>query len=113
MGKGRQLHLPRKDPYTDSLDGHGSYIKQPMGYGAAHTETRIFINVFVTKVLGNTSMRAIHDQIMHTEATRMAQLYFILQKLRVFQTGIKHVKTLAFVKERDAQTRTRHVCGTD
>ena len=54
-------------------------------------------HIFVTKVLGNSSVRPIHDQIMHSEATRLAQALFILSSLGIPQRCIKDVKTDAFI----------------
>ena len=64
---------------------------------------------FATKVLSNTSFRPIHDQIMHTEATRVAQLFCILSSLGIPQRSIKDLKTDAFVLEKIANKRKAFV----
>ena len=56
-------------------------------------------HIFATKLLQNASMRPIHDQIMHTEATRMAQLCYIVKKLGVPQRCIKDIKTDALIMQ--------------
>ena len=60
---------------NDTLDAKGRHMRRQVEYGDGQT---IYDHIFATKVLSNTSFRRIHDQIMHTEATRMAQLFFIL-----------------------------------
>ena len=71
-------------------------------YGDRHA---IYDHSFATKVLSNTRFGHIHDQIMHTEATRMAQLVFILSSLGIPQRSIKDVKTDAFILEKIPNTR--------
>ena len=57
---------------NDTFDGKGSYMKKQVQYGK---DELIYDHIFVSKILSNTSMRAIHDQIVHSEATRMAQVF--------------------------------------
>ena len=54
-------------------------------------------HVFETKVLTNWSYRALHDQIMHTEYTRVAQLLYIIRSLKIPPRCIVAVKTDAVV----------------
>ena len=69
----------------------------------------IYDHIFATKVLSNTSFRPVHDQIMHIEATRMAQLFLILSSLGIPQRSIKDVKTDAFILEKIANKRKAFV----
>ena len=64
-------HLYHAKTSNDDFDGKGSHMRQ-VEYGDGQT---ICDHIFATKVFGNTSMRPIHDQIMHTEATRMVQAF--------------------------------------
>ena len=54
-------------------------------------------HVFGTKVLTNWSFRPVHDQIMATEATRVAQLLQIVRALKIPPRCVKAVKTDAAV----------------
>ncbi len=75
---------------SSAMDAEGSMLQRVIKYGKGET-TCDFIKA--TRVLQNSSMRPIHDQIMHTEATRMAQLAFILRSLGVPARSIADVKT--------------------
>ncbi len=75
---------------SSSTDGEGALLKRIIDYGDGETTVD---HIKATKVLQNSSMRPIHDMIMATEATRMAQLAFILQALGVPQRDIADVKT--------------------
>ena len=58
---------------------------------------KVIDRIYVTRLLGNSSMRPIHDLIMHTEATRVAQMRFIMVSLGIPQRSIKDVKTDAII----------------
>jgi hypothetical protein len=89
-------HLYHAKTSKDAMDAKGSHMRRQVEYGQGQT---ICDHIFATKVLSNTTMRPIHDQIMHTEATRMAQAFFILSSLGIPQRCIKDVKTDAFILE--------------
>ena len=91
---------------NDTFDGKGSYMKQQVQYGK---DELIYDHIFVSKILSNTSMRAIHDQIMQTESTRMAQVFFILKSLSIPERCIKDVKTDAFILEKVPKKRKAFV----
>ncbi|MGI9571153.1 MAG: AAA family ATPase, partial [Desulfobulbia bacterium] len=91
---------------NNASDGNGSYMKQQIRYGKDEV---IYDHIFVSKVLSNTSMRAIHDQIMHTESTRMAQAFFILKSLSIPERCIKDVKTDEFIPEKVPKKRKAFV----
>ena len=95
-------HLYHAKTSNDAFDGRGSHIRRQVEYGEGQT---ICDHIFATKVLSNTSMRPIHDQIMHTEATRMAQVYFIVSSLGIPQRCIKDLKTDAFILQGEAKKR--------
>ncbi len=90
-------HIFHAKTLNDTSDATGSLLRRPVAFGNNET---IYDHVFVTKVLSNTSLRPIHDQVMHTEATRMAQVFFILTSLGIPQRCIKDVKTDAFIMEK-------------
>ena len=50
-------------------------------------------------MLDNATMRPLHDLIMHTEHTRIAQLAYVLNRLGIPSRAIKHVKTDALILE--------------
>ena len=81
-------------------------MRRQVEYGDGQT---ICDHIFATKVLGNSSLRPIHDQIMHSEATRLAQAFFILSSLGIPQRCIKDVKTDAFLMEGVAKKRKAFV----
>jgi hypothetical protein len=71
-----------------------------MEYKAAEGEEPakyIYDNLYAKPSLTNGSLRPIHDQIMHTEATRLAQLRYVLGRLQVPPRAILDVKTDALV----------------
>ena len=47
----------------------------------AYGEESVIDHINVTPLLDNATMRPIHDLIMHTESTRMAQLCYIITRL--------------------------------
>ncbi len=60
-------------------------------------------------MLSNTSFRPIHDHIMHTEATRMVQVFLIVSSLGIPQRSMKDVKTDAFILEKIPNKRKAFV----
>ena len=98
-------HVYHAKTSNDTLDAKGSHMRRQVEYGDGHA---IYDHIFATKVLSNTSFRPIYDQIMHTEATRMAQPFLFclhweshsdpsrmlkqtLSFLRKFQINAKHL----------------------
>ena len=73
----------------DAVDGMGAWAKRMVKFEGG--ELCDFI--FRTKVLGNSSMRPLHDQIMSTEHTRIAQILWRIKALKVPQRCIKDIKT--------------------
>ena len=99
-------HVYHAKTSNDTLDAKGSHMRRQVEYGDGHA---IYDHIFATKVLSNTSFRPIHDQNTHTEATRMAQLFFILSSLGIPQRSIKGVETDAFILEKIANKRKAFV----
>ncbi len=73
----------------DPCDGLGAYAKRYVEYKGGFTCDYIF----ASNLLANASMRPIHDQIMCTEHTRLAQLLFCLKALKVPPRFLKCIKT--------------------
>ena len=99
-------HLYHAKTSNDAFDGRGSHMRRQVEYGEGQT---ICDHIFATRVWKNSSLRPIHDQIIHTEATRMAQVYFILSSLGIPQRCIKDVKTDAFILQGVAKKRKAFV----
>ena len=74
---------------NSSEDVAGYIMKRTVLYDGGFTTD--FISS--TSVLSNSTLRPIHDQIMHTEATRVAQLVFWTATLSIPQSCITDVKT--------------------
>ena len=74
----------------DAVDGVGHTITQTFSHGK---DAHISDFIYRTTSLTNASMRPIHDQIMHTEATRVAQLLWIIKSLGVPERAVSDVKT--------------------
>ena len=72
-------------------DGLHCWMKRPVG------DSDLVDYIFRSTLRDNTSMRAIHDQILQTEAVRMAQLLFLVQKCGIAQKSITDVKTDALI----------------
>ena len=62
-----------------AADGQGHWATQTFDYG----DDYITDFIFRTDLLTNTSLRPLHDQIMHTEYTRVAQLLYVVKSLGV------------------------------
>ena len=73
----------------DAADGDGAWARRMVPFEGG--EVCDFI--FQTRVLSNSSMRPLHDQIMATEHTRIAQLLWSIKALKIPQRCIKDVKT--------------------
>ena len=80
-------------------DGQGCWAKRPVGDGG------VVDYIFRTVLLDNASMRPIHDQILHTEACRVAELLFLVQRCGVPQRCITDVKTDALLVQVAAKRR--------
>ena len=88
----------------DTADGVGAWARSQFEYGDGQV---VVDHVFQTKLLTNASMRPIHDQIMHTEATRVAQLVYVVKALGVPPRAITDIKTDAVVLAGFAKKRRR------
>ena len=62
-----------------------------------HGDQRIIDYVYAKQYVTNWSYRPIHDQIMHTEHVRIAQLLYILRSLKIPERCVKFVKTDALI----------------
>ena len=77
----------RTHAYSVSTSSNTSDVTQSMltrhfAYGEQH----VIDSIQVSRLLDNSTMRPIHDLIMHNEHTRMAQLAYVLARL-----GSRHV----------------------
>ena len=97
-------HVYHVKTSNDPADGLGAWAKRYVSYeGGATTDY-----IFATELLSNKSMRPIHDMIMATEHTRVAQLLFCINTLKIPQRCIKCIKTdcvvlKGFPKKRKAE----------
>ncbi len=66
-------------------------------------------HVAETRVVSNCSYRPIHSQIMHTEATRVAQMLWCIKALKVPARCVKCVKTDAVVLQGFAAKYGKHL----
>ena len=74
---------------NDQVDGLAAYAKRFVEFeGGTLTDF-----LFAKELLCNTSMRPIHDHIMATEHTRLAQLLVCLKALKVPPRALKCIKT--------------------
>ena len=74
-----------KDPADGLMPWAKRYVEFEGGYTTDY--------IFASSLLANASMRPIHDQIMCTEHTRLAQLLFCLKSLKVPPRYLKCIKT--------------------
>jgi hypothetical protein len=74
---------------SDPCDGFGAFAKRFVEWEGGQT----YDYIFASDLLVNTSMRPIHDQIMCTEHTRLAQLLFCLKALKVPPRYLNCIKT--------------------
>lgn len=79
---------------SEPTDCPSSILTRHFAYGE---DEKVIDNIGATRVIDNASYRPLHDMIMHTEATRMAQLKYILSQLQVPPRAIKNVKTDALI----------------
>ena len=85
-------------------DGTGAWARSLFEYGeGAH----VVDHIFQTKILTNATMRPIHDQIMHTEATRVAQLLYLVKQLGIPAKSVTDIKTDALILEGFAKKHRR------
>ena len=66
-----------------------SLLTRHFSYGDAS----VIDYISATPLIDNATMRPIHDLRMHTEATRMAQLLFIMTRLGCPPRSVENVKT--------------------
>ena len=89
----------------DAEDGQGHWCTQTFDYQGGH----VVDFVFRTQTMTNASMRAIHDQIMHTEAVRVAQMIYVAKALGVPEKAISDVKTDCIVMAGVAKKHEKEV----
>lgn len=88
---------------NDSSDAPGCFCMRFVAWeGGSVTD-----HVFATQVISNWSYRPIHDQIMATEATRIAQLLYCIQALKIPLRHVKAVKTDALILQGVAEKRRK------
>ena len=68
--------------------------------------------VYQTPILTNWSYRAVHDQIMHTEHVRVAQLLYVLRALKVPERHIKSIKADAVILQNCSVKHRACIQGT-
>ena len=83
---------------NSASDASGSVLARLVEYGE-HGENVTHDHIFATKLLQNSTMRVLHDLVMHTESSRMAQLTYIIKRLGIPPRCIKDIKTDALVLE--------------
>ena len=81
---------------SSASDVTKSFLKRHFPYGDQHVTDDI-------QATANATMRPIHDLVIATESTRMAQLSYILTRLGVPPRSIKYVTTDAFILELPAK----------
>ena len=70
-------------------DGRGRWLKRVFDYGTG----TIVDSIYRTELLTNASYRPIHDQVLATEATRVAELYDLVRQAGVVPRAVSDVKT--------------------
>ena len=75
---------------VSAQDGAGAWVRRHFEYAEGRA---VIDSIFQTKLLTNASFRPLHDMIMHTEATRVAQMRFIIESLGIPTKCIVDVKT--------------------
>jgi Cdc6-like AAA superfamily ATPase len=91
----------------DPVDGLGAWAKRYTEFEGGY----ITDYIFASELLANTSMRPIHDQIMCTERTRLAQLIFCIQALGVCPRYLKCIKTDCVVLQGPIKKRKAELQG--
>ena len=71
----------------DNEEGQGAKYRKVFEYEGGE----IYDHIFLTQMLDNSSMRPIHQQILDTEHTRVAQMRYIVTSLGVPQRCITDV----------------------
>ena len=84
-----ETHVYHVKSSGDPTDGLGAWARRYVAFEGGCINDYVFAN----PLLSNKSMRPIHDQIMATEHTRLAQLLFCVQALKVPPRCLKCVKT--------------------
>ena len=90
---------------SSAADAPGSFCTRAVHYDGGST----IDHVYQTKVLTNWSWRPVHDQIMQTEHTRVAQLLYVLKALKVPPRCVKAVKTDALILQEFAAKHKKHL----
>ena len=91
---------------SNPLDAPGYLMKREVQFG---DDQQTFDFVYATKALTLHSMRPVHDQVMHTEYVRVAQLLFVIQKLKVPARCVVSVKTDAVILQGFSAHRKKHL----
>ena len=84
-----ETHVYHVKTSGDPSDGLGAWARRYVAFEGGYINDYIF----ATPLLCNKSTRAIHDQVMCTEHTRLAQLLFCVKQLQVPPRCLKCVKT--------------------
>ena len=79
---------------SDGADCGQSILKRHFSYG---NNQSIIDHIKTTRILDNATWRPIHDLVVHTEATRVAQLCYIVTRLGCPPKNINCVKTDAII----------------
>jgi hypothetical protein len=74
----------------DAVDCPGFHLKRVVSFGEGESTTDW---VHATKLVGNASMRPIHDFIMGIEHQKVAMLRFIVERLGIPPRAIRQIKT--------------------
>ncbi len=77
-------------------DSSGSILTRLVEYGDGELTHD---HLYATTLLQNTTMRVIHDQVMHTESSRMATMVYIIKRLGIPSRCLKDIKTDAIILE--------------
>lgn len=81
---------------SSACDGAGALMTRVVTFGEDESECTTD-HIFTNKLLQNGSMRPIHDLIMATEATRLAQILYAVRALGVPARCVKSIKTDAVI----------------
>jgi hypothetical protein len=100
-----ETHVYHVKTSCDPCDGLGAWARRYVAFEGGCINDY----VFATPLLSNRSMRPIHDQIMATEHTRLAQLLFCVKALKVPPRCLKCVKTDCLVLKDFPRKRKREL----
>ena len=78
---------------SEPQDCPTSLLKRHFAYG----EQSVVDHISATPLIENATMRPLHDLVMAAEATRMAQLYYVVTRLGCPPRAVKDVKTDALI----------------